>query len=265
MPELTDRTIAALRVDKRTEIADQGYNTHPRRLRRGLMLLVSPTGKRTWIIKKAYDGKRVSIISMVNPTSELSVPKYHQRHYHFPKPESFLPKLGKSSVRDDIQNVLRPQYQTFTRVGEAAGLPWVELNLRKRQWIVPAERSKTGQPHLIMVSKQSVALLRSLKNDSDYVFPKPVRLDKPLDADDVVKGINKARASLKVHKDFSSHSLRHTRRTWLSANGCTSEVAERLLNHSMADTNDMSKRYDHHQYETEKKLWTQKWCDYISK
>ena len=414
MTELTDRKIMALKVDKRTEIADQSYTPHPRKLRRGLMLLVSPTGRRTWMLKKAHHGKRVklklgeypelslaqarelfddivasdqppstalaihssqpdsaaspatltvdrlvkkfieedaephnkswkeqqrvlqatlverygtlpadsittdhieriindlldegkagaakealkqigtcyawatgtkrnrrrvvarsevrravkqvSLLSIQNPAESLTVPQYHQRSYHFKNSREFLPKLKKSNIRDDIKNVLQLQYETFARVGEVAGLPWSEIDLRKRQWLLPAERSKTGMPHLIMLSKQSVALLKSLKNDSDYVFPKPTR-KKPLDTDDVVKGINKARSTLKVNKDFSSHSLRHTGRTWLASQGCPSEVSERLLNHSVADMGDMSKRYDHHEYEKEKRLWTKKWCDYLA-
>ena len=207
--------------------------------------------------------KQVSILSIQNPAESLTVPQYHQRSYHFKNAREFLPKLVESTIRDDIKNVLHLQYETFARVGEVAGLPWSELDLKKRQWLLPPERSKTGMPHLVMLSKQTTALLKSLKNKSEYVFPKPIR-DKPLDTDDVVKGINKARASLKVHEDFSSHSLRHTARTWLSSKGCPSEVAERLLNHSVADMGDMNKRYDHHEYEKEKRVWTQKWCDYLS-
>jgi integrase len=212
-------------------------------------------------VRKAV--KQVALLSIVNPADGLSVPQYHQRSYHFKNAKEFLPKLAKSAIRQDIQNVLRLQFETFARVGEVAGLRWTEIDLKKRQWLLPAQRSKTGTPHLIMLSKQSATLLRSLKNDSDYVFPKPQR-DKPLDTDDVVKGINKARESLKVHKDFSSHSLRHTGKTWLASQGCPAEVSERLLNHSMVDMSDMNKRYDHHEYEQEKRVWTQKWCDYLA-
>jgi integrase len=40
------------------------------------------------------------------------------------------------------------------RRDEVAHLPWEELDMDKRQWRLPAERNKSGKPHLILLPKQ---------------------------------------------------------------------------------------------------------------
>jgi len=418
MPELTDRTLRAIAVGTRTEFTDESYRTHPRRLRRGLVLLVSPSGSKAWMLKQQRDGKRVkltlghypelglaaarelfdditdsplppdqalalltgtdvpavepaaaavltvrrlvrafietdaephnrqwreqqrvletslvaqygdlpadavtpdmiaallndylaagtpgaaqqalkniracyawatgtkrarrrvvarsevrqvtrqvALLNMPNPTTGLAVPRYRPRSFHFADPLVFLPRLAASKIRPDAKAVLRVQYETFARVGEVCGMRWDELDLKKREWLLPAERSKTGEPHRVMLSEQTAALLKALPRGSEYVFPRPLDPEKPLDNQDVVKCINRHRGTLKVHKDFSSHSLRHTGRTWLASQGCPSEIAERLLNHSVDRAGDMAARYNQHDYAAQKRAWTQQWVDYLA-
>lgn len=201
-----------------------------------------------------------------NPAEGVIAPTYKPRSHHLEgKPlKGFLKKLRGSSLRDDCKLILEIQLQTFARVGEVAGMEWSELNLRKRVWAIPAARYKTGREHIVLLSKQTAKLLRKMeRGESPYVFPMPRREDLPMTAADVGKEINKVRKSLKQHKDFSSHSLRHSGATWLASQHCPLEVRERLLGHVIDQQGDMSQRYQHHQFLDERKDWTQRWCDHL--
>tara|TARA_B100001540_G_scaffold311898_1_gene332099 strand:- start:774 stop:2021 length:1248 start_codon:yes stop_codon:yes gene_type:complete len=201
-----------------------------------------------------------------NPAEGVSAPQYQTRaHYLSGKAlANFLPRLWASDLRHDIKVILAIQLQTFCRVGEVAGMRWDELDLRRRRWVIPGQRYKTGREHVVMLSKQTTALLRRVDRAHDiYVFPMP-RRDNHISSRDVAKAINKARDSLKQADEFSSHALRHSGRTWLAEQKCPFEVRERLVGHVTDSASDMGARYEHYDYLAERKEWTQVWCDFLA-
>jgi integrase len=209
---------------------------------------------------------RTAILEMArNPAEGIIAPTYEPRSYHMEgKPLlAILDKLRKSTLRDDVKTILQLQAMTFARVGEVCGAQWSEFNLRKKMWIIPAERYKTGKEHTVTLPTQAVKILKALERPSQFLFPLP-RADRPLSSDIIGKDINKHRKALKVHKDFSSHALRHSGATWLAANGCPIEVRERLLGHTIDKASDMAQRYQHHEFFDERREWTQKWCDFLT-
>lgn len=202
-----------------------------------------------------------------NPADPITAPIYKPKSHHMKGKEllAFPKRLAASAVRDDVKQILLLQMQTFCRVGEVAGMAWEELDLKRRVWVIPGERYKTGVEHTVMLSTQSTVLLRRLKKNSEsrYVFPMPRFPHKPMTSEEVAHRISYARPSLKQHKDFTSHSLRRSGATWLAAEKCPYEVRERLLGHKLDTEGDMSERYNMHLYLGERREWTQKWCDYL--
>jgi integrase len=199
-----------------------------------------------------------------NPTDGVIAPSYKARSYHLEGKalETFSSKLAASGLRDDCKIILTIQMQTFCRVGEVSGLHWDELDLKKGTWLIPGERYKTAIDHTVMLSSQTIALLKSLPKVAPHVFGMPLRPDRPVPGRDVAKEVNKARASLKQHEDFTSHSLRHSGSTWLASQHCPLEVRERLMGHAI-DVGDMAQRYQHHTFIEERRDWTQRWCDFL--
>jgi len=57
----------------------------------------------------------------------------------------------------------------FVRPGELRNAEWVEFDLDKAEWNIPAERMKMRQPHLVPLSAQAVAILRELHALADVV------------------------------------------------------------------------------------------------
>ncbi len=52
---------------------------------------------------------------------------------------------------------------TFVRHSELCRMRWDELDIEKKLWLIPAERMKTGIPHVVPLSSQSLEILDELR------------------------------------------------------------------------------------------------------
>jgi integrase len=118
---------------------------------------------------------------------------------------------------------------TGQRKSEVAEARWSEFDLDKRLWIIPAERMKAEAPHVVPLSDDVVALLKSLPrfNKGDQLFSSTF-------GQTPVNGFSKAKVNLdkamlaelrkvdvKAQLDpFVIHDIRRTMRTGLSACRC---------------------------------------------
>jgi integrase len=61
---------------------------------------------------------------------------------------------------------------TAARAGAVQGATWSEIDLDKKEWIIPAARMKAGKEHKVPLSAAAVALLRGLprERDNPHVF-----------------------------------------------------------------------------------------------
>jgi integrase len=62
-------------------------------------------------------------------------------------------------LREDVGRVVRFRLVTAQRVGEVTGLSQSELDLDRKVWTIPAERSKNGYAHEVPLSSLALALL----------------------------------------------------------------------------------------------------------
>ncbi|MBP6700248.1 MAG: tyrosine-type recombinase/integrase, partial [Halioglobus sp.] len=107
-----------------------------------------------------------------NPAEGVTAPTYKPKSHHMEGKAllAFPKRLAASAVRDDVKQILLLQMQTFCRVGEVAGMAWEELDLKRRAWVIPGERYKTGIEHTVMLSKQSADQLRAIKKASKSAY-----------------------------------------------------------------------------------------------
>ncbi len=71
----------------------------------------------------------------------------------------------------------------FVRPGELRRMEWSELDLESATWRIPSEKMKMRDPHIVPLSKQSVATINALKvhsGDGRYVFPSLQTQDRPM-------------------------------------------------------------------------------------
>jgi integrase len=141
---------------------------------------------------------------------------------------------------------LRFTLLTATRRGESAGLRRSELSDDGRTWIIPGARYKSGRDTLIPLSKAAqkiVAAQPVLGGDCVFSADGTRALggfDQRKRDFDKVSGVN----------NYRLHDLRRTARTLLSRAGIPTDIAERVLGHSMSA---IRQTYDRHEYEAEKR------------
>ena len=104
---------------------------------------------------------------------------------------------------------------TTVRSGEARGATWAEIDLEARTWTIPASRMKMSRAHVVPLSDAAVAVLeqvRPLRDNSDLVFPSPVKQGRPLSS----MTLTKALRDTGLADRCTVHGFRSSFRTWAS-------------------------------------------------
>lgn len=73
-----------------------------------------------------------------------------------------------------VKTALQLSPMLFQRPGEIRTMEWAEINWEAKQWEIPAHKMKMGQPHIVPLSIQALALLeelRRLTGRGRFVFP----------------------------------------------------------------------------------------------
>lgn len=150
---------------------------------------------------------------------------------------------------------------TGQRKSEVAEARWSEFDLDKKVWIIPAKRMKGDAAHLVPLTADVIAILKSLPRftKGDHLFSTDFGV-KP------INGFSKGKARLDRAlaaelggklQPFVIHDIRRSMRTGLSALPVPDLVRELVIAHTKPG---LHKVYDLHAYEAEKRdaleLWT---------
>lgn len=104
---------------------------------------------------------------------------------------------------------------TACRSGEARLAQWSEINLEERLWTIPASRMKQGREHRQPLNDQAIAVLKNMQalwDESNLIFPSPVRRDKPLSDMTLTKVLRDNGLADRA----TVHGFRSSFRTWAS-------------------------------------------------
>jgi integrase len=158
----------------------------------------------------------------------------------------------------------------YQRPGNLRMMEWAEVNLDEALWTIPSAKMKrvveekaNGEPHVVPLPKQAVALLRDLHHltgHGRYVFPGQRDHERPL-SDGSVRA---ALYSLGVGKEQSWHGFRASARTMLVDQLDLDPLAiEANLAHVVKDANGRS--YNRTKYLSKRFEQVQQWADYLDK
>ena len=145
---------------------------------------------------------------------------------------------------------------TATRSGEARLMRWPEVDLRKRTWIIPAARTKTGKEHRVPLSSRACEILRASQTSraSALVFPSARG-----------KALSDATISKLVRENGIKgvpHAIaRACFRSWCADMNVSREVAEACLAHVVKGVEASYQRSD--LFERRRSVM-QKWSDYVT-
>ena len=131
---------------------------------------------------------------------------------------------------------------TGVRSGEARLATWAEVNTDAALWQIPGNRTKTGQPQRVPLSRRALEVLHDARERASgepdgWVFPAPVA-GRPLsDA-----ALSKLLRELGI--DGTVHGLRSTIRSWMAERAVPRDLAEQVLGHAVGGVESAYQRSD---------------------
>jgi integrase len=117
---------------------------------------------------------------------------------------------------------------TAARRGEAVDATWLEIDLKRAIWTIPAARMKGGAEHTIPLSTAALDVLKELAKlrRDDLLFP-GTRQGKPISATGLFYLLREVNAGI------TTHGLRSTFRSWCADHRVARELAEAALAHEI--------------------------------
>ena len=147
---------------------------------------------------------------------------------------------------------------------------WDELDREQKIWTPTPDRTKNETVHLVPLTGPAISLIETmqvLNGSTPYVFASPRRTNgtdtnagqerNPIRTDSVGTALTRALDEAGI-THFSSHDLRRTAATNISALGYTDDLIGRILNHK---NRTVTARYNRHSYLDEKRAALEAWAN----
>ena len=166
------------------------------------------------------------------------------------------------------QRIVRLCLVTAQRVGEVAGITRAELDLKAREWRLPASRTKNGHPHVVPLSDLAVSVIKeaATATNSEPLFPcgdgslSPVAVARTiLRANEISKERPMGRFAI---APWSAHDLRRTALTGMARLGVAPIVLGHVANHRTTTRAGVTLAvYSQYTYDKEKRAALDLWAE----
>jgi len=172
-----------------------------------------------------------------------------------------------SRAQPGVSSALKLAPLVFVRPGELRRMEWSEVNFDKAEWTIPADKMKMRRPHIVPLSKQSIAILRAAQKVTGkdrYCF-RTRRLDEALSENGFREALNTILGAMDEPRGaHTMHGFRSSASTLLNGElNIDSALIELQLAHAKADK--VAGVYDRSQRIPERRQMMQKWADYLDK
>jgi len=217
-------------------------------------------------INKVYSYAISSGIATSNPAIHLKGAIKRNRSNHFAtilEPDQIGGLLRAiSGYKGDFvtKSALKFAPLVFVRSGELRNAKWQDVDFEKKQWCFKA--SKTHIDHIVPLSSQAIKILKDLyplTQNSEYVFPSPRSLFKPLSENTLLGALRRMGFS---KEEMTIHGFRAMARTLLEEElKYRYEYIEQQLAHTLRDPN--GRAYNRTTHIAERTEMMQNWSDYL--
>ncbi len=170
-----------------------------------------------------------------------------------------------------LQKPFGPFYRLLILTGqrrdEVASIRWEDLDRKSARWIIPADKAKNGQVHIVPLSQLAILELDALAGDSwpasGYVLTTTGK--NPISGFSKAKKALDARIASEGNKlpDWRVHDLRRTLATGLQRLGVRFEVTEAVLNHISGAKGGVAGIYQRHDWLDEKQAALEGWATHL--
>lgn len=213
------------------------------------------------IIRKMFNfGVGRSIVES-NPCAVIETPaKENKRDRILSENEIkvFWDNIDQSRMEAGTCLLLRLQFVTMQRRGEAVLIEKADIDLKSRWWTQPKEKVKNNQAHRVWLTDLAMEIIREaldLSGDSRWLFPGRYK-ENHITPQAVSHALRDAQINNPKQKlidvfeipRFTPHDLRRTGATHATGAGVTRFIIGKVLNHV---DQSVTSRYDLHKYDSE--------------
>jgi integrase len=152
----------------------------------------------------------------------------------------------------------------FVRPGELRSAQWDEIDFDAAEWRIPASKMKMNKGHIVPLSHQAVAILRSLQELSGhgkYVFPSARTVTRCMSDATIIGALRNMGYTT---DDMTGHGFRAMARTIMDeVLGERTDLIEHQLAHAVKDPN--GNAYNRTQHLPQRRAMMQRWADYLDR
>jgi integrase len=202
-----------------------------------------------------------------SPASDLKgalkpVPRGHFAAFDYRALPDFVKNLERNDARLYLHTRLavRMLLLTFVRTSELINATFKEFDLEAKEWIIPAERIKMRNPHVVPLSRQVldiVTQLKELNGVSPWLFPNQVEPRKSMSNNTVLKALER----MGYKGEMTGHGFRTVASTWANENGYGKDAIEKQLAHSPDDK--VRATYNRADFMAERRVMLQAYADWL--
>ena len=197
---------------------------------------------------------------------ETALKKYKRGHFasiDIDELPGFLQVLYNYRSRLHPQTFLaiRLMLLTFLRTSELIEGRWDEVDFDRGLWIIPAQRMKMENAHLVPLSKQAIEILKELRELNPYrdlIFPGIPRPQKPMSKGTILVALKRMGYSRRM----TGHGFRSLALGVLKEKlEVLHEIADRQLAH--VPKNSVDRAYDRAKFLPQRIVMMQRYADYL--
>lgn len=188
--------------------------------------------------------------------------KAHFRSLPYQEVASALGTVEASQASMAAKLCLRFLVLTAARSGEVRGATWNEIDLKGREWRIPAGRMKAGLEHRVPLSAQALEVVEqaaALRDVSGLVFPSPLKAGSPMSDMTLTKVLR----STGLAQRATVHGFRSSFKNWTMEQTDTPwAVGEAALAHALGNSTEQA--YARSDLFERRRVLMQQWADYLS-
>jgi len=176
---------------------------------------------------------------------------------------SFIAEHVRNRTRYDVTRaILEFLILTAARSGEVRGMTWAEVDLNSAIWTIPAERMKAEQQHRVPISSRALEILRNQQGLHDILVFPSIRKGTQLSDMVITAFLRRVQAPSDVaNRVATAHGFRSSFRDWCSEQGCSRDLAERSLAHTVK--NKVEAAYHRTDLLEQRRPLMNAWAEYI--
>lgn len=190
-----------------------------------------------------------------NPAKDIReiLPAKKEKHHACITPEEFpdlLEAIENYHGNEVVKYGLQLLALTFVRTRELIEAKWEEIDWENKEWHIPKERMKMRRPHMVPLSKQSIAILKELQkitSDREFIFYSPRSKSRHISNGSFLMALR----HMGYSKRMTGHGFRSMASTILNEKGFDPDVIERQLAHQ--DSDKIRSAYNRAQYTAKRK------------